>query len=1565
MKFSPIEASETITKKYKRYLKTAFEIADSDYAMQFDKELDKIDVFSKGPYLEILDSFKTGKSLYDLMDERLISKSFDKVNFPKQRTLYLHQEQAIQKCIQGNNIVVSTGTGSGKTESFLIPILAELAKEDEEGTLCPGVRALIIYPMNALANDQMKRLREILSEYPQITYGSYTGQTRQDKRTALAEYRKLNNNKEPKCNELVCRDDMIKTPPHILITNYAMLEYLLIRPAENTFFNGEFAKYWKYIVLDEAHVYSGSTGIEVSMLLRRLKSSLSIENIQYILTSATLGSEEQNKEVAEFATRLCNSSFSESNIIRAIRQSPKQDISEICKRELLEYGKLAEAINNENESDIQKEINNLMGFDSNDDIHSQIYDLVVADQNYWKIRNLLQKKPQTVYFLAEEMGCSVKEIENFVTVAAFAIKNSTQLLDAKYHMFIKACDSAFITVGKSKKLMLNRFKKIYDNGLEYAVFEIAVCTFCHKIYLIGTVSPEGYFHQESKTDGFEKKVILYLGNTVSDEDEEHRLANEKIKVQEYKLCSRCGKLMISNASSFECCEHKKEEYVSVYCVIKSDDQELTKCVACENVNKNGVLRQFFSGQEAVTSVLGTALFEELPSYEIIREKIEFEDEFLFDDEEESSFETTYKKECAKQFIAFSDSRQAAAFYASYLQKTYTTILYKRLIVEAIKSTKFQGNLIQFVSVLRAEFETKKVLKDKGLSAEKEAWKAILNEMVDIFSGNALQNLGFYELTVDKANIKGMRQVGLSAEDVANIINVCLQTMMIEAAISYSILLDKTDKEFFTYNGHEGSFTLSDSGKKLSCKSFIPTKANGLNKRVDFIEKIFEHIQPDKGRDYAIRFLEHIWKLLITKELIKPEGIEYKVDTEKIQINSNAKFYQCPLCKKITPYNVKNVCPTYKCKGVLREIDLHKTLENNHYYRMYQDLEIKNLRVVEHTAQLEKSKAYTYQNDFIEKKIDVLSCSTTFEMGVDVGSLETVFMRNMPPSPANYAQRAGRAGRSSKSVAFALTFCNKGNHDFAYFNSPESMIKGNIKPPIFKIENEKIAVRHVFASTFGFFWRKHPDYFADVETLIEQKNGQSGFDILANYLTKKPNNLKEYLMDFLPKQLHESLDIENYGWIMKLLSDNGVLTRAIKEYFYEVGILEKSLQEALNGNGRVDYLRWRINNYKKERAISFLSKKNVLPKYGFPVDAVELTIGNPKEKNKWGLDLQRDLAIAISEYAPGSQIVADGNLITSQYIKKMPHMDWRMFDYVYCECSTLNIEPHIEYEDDNHLKSCKICGKELEKGHIHTFIIPEFGFEAGMIAQAGLIKPKRTYSGRAAYVGYRNKVKYNAFQLKNRKYEIAFSSNDEMAILNSSNFYVCNTCGYTHLANTGFQKIYKKAHKKSNGVNCENENLKRYALGYRFDTDVVQIKFCWPQLKTSEQALSVLYGIMRGTCIYLDIEEKEIAGCVQYFYNEDTKSDSFAIILYDRTPGGAGHVKRLNNSNVFEGVLNEAKLSIERCTCGSDTSCYNCLRSYSNQRVHDILQRRYVFEFLEDFFNENLDSLEAFSEKSDN
>ena len=287
MSFSPVIASKNITEKYYRYLKTAFKIGEP-YKREFEKLIDCGDAFASGPFLDVTDAFTKGKSITELIDEGILPKTFSRINMNQTRPLYKHQENAIRKiAIEGKNLVVSTGTGSGKTESFLIPVLRELVFEAERGTLTPGVRALLIYPMNALANDQTERLRSLLADYPEITFGVYTGQTKYKYDEALAEYQSLNQEQNPIPNELISREQMIAKPPHILITNYAMLEYLMLRPRDSVFFDGVNAKNWKFIVFDEAHVYNGSTGIEVSMLFRRLKAKLGAQRITYTKSALT------------------------------------------------------------------------------------------------------------------------------------------------------------------------------------------------------------------------------------------------------------------------------------------------------------------------------------------------------------------------------------------------------------------------------------------------------------------------------------------------------------------------------------------------------------------------------------------------------------------------------------------------------------------------------------------------------------------------------------------------------------------------------------------------------------------------------------------------------------------------------------------------------------------------------------------------------------------------------------------------------------------------------------------------------------------------------------------------------------------------------------------------------------------------------------------------------------------------------------------------------------------------------------------------------------------------------
>jgi Zn-finger nucleic acid-binding protein len=1560
MVFSPVNASRNVVEKYKRYLSTIFEINNPVYAKQFNSELNQAHAFVQGPYLDVTDAFVKGNSITELIESGVLPKRFGRLNMPQNRSLYLHQQEAIEKVYSGKNIVVSTGTGSGKTESFLIPILNDLIRQDEAGQLNAGVRALIIYPMNALANDQVERLRGLLSEYPEITYGSYTGQTKQKYDDAIVEYKKLNNDETPQKNELISREQMKETPPNIFITNYAMLEYLMVRPDDNVFFDGDFSEQWKYIVLDEAHVYSGSTGIEVSMLLRRLQAKLQKEKLHYILTSATLGGEKDNLEVALFAENLCNQRFSDNDVIRAkrIKLEPKHELKLLP---IGFYNEIAGLI--EEEAEDQSILASIKKYNNSfpsSSVEECLYDMVLHDNNYWVIRGCLLNT-RTVSSLAEDLKWSLKDVENFVTVASKSEKDGDRLFDARYHMFLRATESVFVTLNPSNKLFLTRKNTHVENGEIYKVFEIATCSSCHEVYLAG--QNKNNILEQHNTVNDEDKSIFYLGRNVADSDEDHMLEVENILHEEYELCAYCGYLSRPGALKDNCCEHDKSAYVTVQKInIENPSKVLTKCVACENTNSSGILRMFFTGQEAVTSVIGTALFEELPSYSIKRE--------IAVDEDDTGFglsgtnELVSKTEVAKQFIAFSDSRQAAAFFSSYFDQTYRNILYKRLVVEVLKDPVYRkrGKIVNdFVEDLIYHFEKNNVAARNKDVTRKEAWKAILQEAVDNNGNTSLSSLGFLGLHLSDEGIPSNTKLNLSKEDVAAICNVFAMGMMADAAVYYDANLNSADKEYYTYNGIEYSYTLSDANPRAYQRSFIPTSANKTNKRLDYFTRVLNKAGNELTDEKTRELLEKgIWRIFESQGFIKAVNSKYKIDLSKLKISNGGQWHKCSKCAKVTVHNVYQVCPSYKCDGVLKPVHLEEMYANNHYYRMYQELDIRELRIVEHTAQLNKETAYEFQKKFKRKEIDVLSCSTTFEMGVDVGSLETVFMRNMPPSPSNYAQRAGRAGRSKQAAAYAITFCNKSSHDFSFFRHPERMIKGNIQPPKFNVENDKIAIRHLYASALSYFWKEHPEYFSKASHMTEGTDQTTpGLEVFRKYLMDKPEGLKNYLLRFLPGNLARKFGVETFEWLPLLLSPDenmpGTLTKAVKEYEYEVSVLREAIERSIAAEGRTDHLRERMRVYRNEEILSFLSRKNVLPKYGFPVDTVEMGINDRNNKTKLGLQLQRDLSMAISEYAPGSQIVANGNLITSRYIRKVPSMSWRQYDYILCECKTLNIDQHVEEEDYSQLDTCKQCKGVLDVSKRKVFLVPEFGFEADgdKITKPGLKKPKRTYRSDIAYVGYKNQIEAQKYAIGSASFELGMSQADEMAILNDSNFFVCEYCGYTSLDEKMFRSTKREVHYTPSGYRCRNDGnntLKKFALGYRFETDVVQLKFLNPDLTDYDYATSVLHGVLKGVSSYLNIEQNDISGCLQFFYNDVTGRPNFELVLYDRTPGGAGHVRRLNSEYVLESVLRETLSLMEDCDCGGedmDTSCYTCLRGYYNQKHHDILKRRNVIEFLKE------------------
>ena len=1462
----------------------------------------------KGPYLHISHNFPKGATIDELIDEGVLSKEFQKLNYEPliARRLYSHQETAIRKVTSGRNIVVSTGTGSGKTESFLIPILDSLMREKEAGTLTAGVRVMLLYPLNALANDQLERMRDVLRNYPYITFGTFTGETEDTKMEADSKDFGIIERIQ---NEVYDRTTFRKSPPHILITNYAMLEHLLIKPENNSLFGIPGENHWKYIVLDEAHTYTGSKGSEVSMLIRRLKATLGNHDLRFILTSATLGSSDQDDLVAEFASKLCSSDFDRSDVIRS-QYIPMEMPDVLSEPDREFYRRVSEVVSNQ-EKEVESGLSEVLsefGYPS-ENPRVNLYDVMYSDPLVHEIANVLDDGPMTVNDLSETLDVDEDTIFDLITSVSATKKLGDRLFNARYHLFVKGLDGAFVTLKGSDRLFIEP-RKIFtdDSGIDFSVFQISTCYNCNAIYLLGN-RRDGRFVQvsrhSSEYSGYEPYLLL-SGDSLDDEFLEDMSENI------YTLCSVCGSLTKGDRPSCICGYQFSNRVIRV-----SNKEKVSTCPVCGNQDsRRGLLRQLYLGNDASTAVIASSLFGDLI------------------------------KSRDARFLAFSDNRQSAAFFAPYMEDTYRGILMKRVIYEAMCQNL--GKLEKGVSFKDFVEMVKGVSERNGhLLTEVDCLDAVVRECAQNNSHRSLEFLGFlrFEYGFEKSGQawepRDMPRFNLSADEVYNLFNTLVKYVRDRRAVTF----ESTDFKPFEYRR---GYTM-EGGQG---------KARFFNKGM---QAYLGSIIGDKADEFATGFMNGCLKF--------ENGASY-LDLSCLKVTIPRRVYRCSRCRSVFPFNVRGRC--FKCNSetlvpqdvnaidrIVDGVHIPVCLDmSNHYVQTIMDSPLRKFNIREHTAQLSRDTARKYQNLFKEKKLDALSCSTTFEMGVDIGTLNSVLMRNVPPSPANYVQRAGRAGRGEDASAFTVTFCREASHDLTYFQHPEDMIDGKIGVPMIKPENKAIVIRHMIASAFNFFWKVHGGYPKSAKALVE------AYDDFKAYLDAKPGDLQSYLKDIVPDILcdkPEGIDVSDFGWTDELFNSEaghvGRLYEAVFQYKTDKGILDdaadvagsKSLRGELEGKGLKSMISRLIQADKTSTTLSevdtlsFLSRHNLIPKYGFPVDVVPMVPASGSSRD----DLTRNMQLAIGEFAPGSEVIVDGRKVRSQYVTPIRGGQWVQYRYKRCEsCGkvTTLIDNYLDDADDpnmRRLSQCS-CGASLDSETLKRFIRPDMGFKYVDERMSVAEKPRHASAGRMSFCDSYSPDE-SIHTLGQEQIQIIPRTNSRLVAVNETQYCVCNRCGYAiEISKLGKSKSFE--HNRPDNQLCSNKSFyNTVGLGNVFYTDAMVVRFITTPCKDLSTAMSVLYSILEGFCREFSVERNEVGGCL------DNVDGNFSLVLYDTTPGGSGYISLMSEESGFLRTLSAAIKVVRDCTCGGDkgdTSCYSCLRSYSNQIYHDILVRGRALEFLE-------------------
>lgn len=1543
MKNSPLTRAQMIESEYRKYLEATLSIDDQKLNEQFYSKLKDTEIF-KGPFLNFALPFKSNLSMKEAIEKNILSNEFFKFSeINHNLKLYEHQLKSINQIKKGNSVVVTTGTGSGKTESFLYPILDDLLRDIKEGIDYSGIRAIFLYPMNALVNDQKDRLRKILENYPKITFGSYTGETPENEKKLIEEDKKTKSEGMEitySQNEVRHREAMRNDPPNILFTNYAMLEYILLRPSDKEIFNDFNTRNWKFVVLDEAHTYKGAIAIELSLLLKRLTGKYVNKDIQYVLTSATLGSgEEDVQSIIDFATQLTATKYEKDDIIFAQRVQ-YQKISEY-KINPKEINDILSYIKDGKQETISGILNSKYKIVESE-INTMIYHWLRKDAFTNELLNRIKKDAVMHYKDLLDLAFNFnyenyEQVQMYIDLLSYAISDGQQLIIAKYHSFIRNPQGAYVSLKPSINFEMKKTKEI--DG--YKAYEMGVCRFCGAAYLIGNINyNKSIFIQNDSVDIYENYDEKTKDSHITDflllkKYEDGEDVSEEII--EAKLCFKCGHYHeLANPNSEPClCGDVYQE--AVYKVEKDNKlktNNLTKCPHCEGEHRNNVIRAFHIQKDEATAILG----------QINIDSMYVNDQSTKDDD--------------RQFIAFSDSVQEANVYALFMQHNHNRFLRKRMILEILSQNRNSLTLKKAIRKLHELIEDYNLIpiEDNPLKTYKtEAVIAIMSELLLVegkFSGEGMGLYGFRHTLIDEESIERAINKGVyhwitlfSNREKIDLIHYALELFRVSSAIyaEFEQIDDYKYKDQLQYRSFNNFVELIGTAQKKNVRSFLPSSEQKRKIKTNKMIKFFQKALDTSNIDDAIALAREIWEICENLYVFHPSKnnkLEVQLSYEDFIISNDDEidFYQCDTCGRITTKNIKSLCTQNGCSGHVVKSDGEFSFQGiGLYYRdNYINKKLERLVIEEHTGQLSKKLGRVNQELFKDKNINILSSTTTFEMGIDIGSLDNVFMRNVPPTPANYAQRAGRAGRRFGNAGFVLTYCGIGSHDSTYYQQPKKMINGQIKPPLFKTNNKKIVLRHITAAALGEFFRvpNNESLYNSVKNFIEE----DGYNKFVSFINEKDPKLGNYIDDNLLIKT-SLIELINFKWIEEISGENSAFKLMIQYIKEEIDMLENeiiSIKPGENIEKRIQYEK-QLKRIKDEKIIDRFSKSVVIPKYGFPVDVVDLTIVDNEEKLK-NYQPSRDLQIAISEYAPESEVIINKNKYKSRYVNFKGDFDKLPKKYytICPDCRRVSSSYDKEGED---LLTCKYCSADLHQVSNESYVIPIFGFTTDHDKpKDSMIKPKKTYASEIYYMG--GGQSNEDLDSYGEIFSVESTINDELISVNRTPFYTCKFCGYTEIHKDFTNTPYKRTitlkdnqrHPKrlSKKAICQSNYLHRTHLAHVFKTDVVKITL--KKEYSESESLSFLYALLDGISLEFNIERRDING----IYIKDKSSTQF--LIFDYVPGGAGHVKRIIQKNQILAAMIKALEIVSKSCCDADTSCYSCLRNYSNQKVHEKLKR---------------------------
>lgn len=1623
---------------------------------------------------------------------------------------YVHQANALESFFakDSSDLIVATGTGSGKTESFLMPVIGHLALETARNPGLgqkPGCRAILLYPMNALVNDQNSRIRRLFGEPDAsaiisanrgrpVRFATYTGRTpypgprsarRDGERIAplfesfylpllqhsdkVAELRAIGQwpakdlaaffgagleesvqtrrgterrhhwdrrlKTQSADRELLTRHETQILCPDILITNYSMLEYMLMRPIERPIFTQ--TREWLradpnnelIIVLDEAHMYRGAGGAEVSLLLRRLAARLEVprERVRYILTSASLGEgAEAHTAIGDFArdlTGLARDSSRKFTLITGERERREgQSAGDKKSAEALARFDLSAFQLHATEPERARvAVSNLahhmswpkLGQDH--DLGDYLFQVLTGFGPLELLISLVSGKALALTDLQTSLfpGCpnGDKATSSLLGLATFAKRQSDGriLLPTRLHMFFRglpglfACADTNCTHARMRDAAASIVGRLHTHLRDECecgarVYELFTHRECGSAFLHGYVAgphgdflwhiPSGHLREGHQAPLLEVELLI--------EGEPH--PDQTAKCIKAWLDVRGGKLLYEEPTDLV-------GFRPVFLPDVSPDfgRNGLKFVDCPICNTTALR----AGRSAI---MDHSTKGEAPFANLVKTQLDIQPAARAEDR---TFPNGGRK-----VLLFSDGRQKAARLARDIPREVEQDIFRQILSLATQRLIDAGHEPRptrhiYTSVLTVLRDFNLPLFDRGDAL------AIENQIERLKKDHEGEQLTDLLLEFDPgpppprytiALLKQLcgRYYSLIGTSVGYLAPSKKVAQKLSDAVSKIVpgvgaqQFQQLALAWIAETADKHAFDRDITDQLRSKAAGFWTATTGTHGR--FGRPLRDRLPSNlKIAPSTIEYLENAFR---SELALKGSADTYFLDPSKLQIAIalTAKWHQCGDCTALRPFTIAGRCAACGADQ-LTELDP----EDSDYIRARKGFwrnpvqlalnakaHLRGISVEEHTAQLsnrDNTRVHATTEQFElrfrdvrlddrDRPIDVLSCTTTMEVGIDIGSLVAVGLRNVPPQRENYQQRAGRAGRRGSSVSSVLTYAQNGPHDSYYYADPRRIVAGEPRNPDIKTDNPKIARRHVnsfLVQTYfhGFMDAHQIEVGGSTSALFRALGKASDFfygdpkqvptfaefsSWLAENVITDAGGLRQEINTWLPRGLRIE-PLSRDAWIQSIA--RGLIA--------ELESIKKKVPKLVTATNDVD--EEERGNLEDAELMDFLFDNGLLPSYAFPTDLTSFLIerlklvpGSQQRKMEIVERPQQSIQKALSEYAPGRLIVINKETYRSGGVvaNALPTVHDRaaplfadVQTLVHCDnCSYVrDIGNVIQAED-----ACPICGQALQGNRM---IVPQvFTPEDARALDEDDRDQDITYATGAQFpvpvdgadlVNLQAIGERAAFTVATDR-RLLTTNKGQLANEQYQGFWICDKCGSasTEEPSAGAHRrpyiiepsfALPKAPARCNGM------FQNVFLGHVFSTDLLLLRISIAKpLNTDTHNLVVLRAFEDGLYSLseafrlsasrhpqLDLDASEFGAGFRVVPAAQGDEVHLDVYLFDTLSGGAGY-SELAGRYLSEILVSTLEL-LEHCPALCDRSCESCLRHYHNQHLKNRLDRR--------------------------